>query len=621
MESTESAIPPEAGNSEAQDYRLITKANDEFDMGNYDECINILQQLEKLKGRDCKSHHNLAVAKFYKGKCKEYLGLLKTLEELELSESSRNVAASVTNITSPSPVHLYNKAVIYYHRHMYQTAIETISPIVNKMETYDASAIAMNGILMLRLLLATNQPQKAYRFLETVLRHLGINIATLATDECNVQESVPRLEEKTNKHLKLLSLLTHVVNRKIVLVPEDGSPEFAALKAHQYYIMKDFQMAAKQLKKINVDSYMDGIYNHELNALIANNMGVIHLRVRHYAIAANFFQNSINFDKHIASNLRNAELHHMSSAKSCEILYNLGIAMLHLRRPKEAFQCFLVPLKTYHSNPRLWFRIAEACIMEYEMKRSNDEKYKANSLTRSLFSNRIDYSESSQSAAVPEPTMPFAALSLRNALTLTRFYMTQLHTPPTPDDTLEDAECQDISWQKTKDNNFCNPSGPVTKDAFDTMLSSIYAAHSYVCLRLGDYVTALEMAEELLKMEHLSDAHKMLAHMYAGEAFIMMDNLTEARPHLEPTFISNLNTFDFETKDWQVKSLDAAQNVVRYNLAVAMTLQGDLEMARSLLNTCTHPIVAQKVFNLKKTQAAIMAAALQQQQQVATQRS
>ncbi|XP_013114394.2 CCR4-NOT transcription complex subunit 10 isoform X1 [Stomoxys calcitrans] len=612
MESSESA--QDTGSREAQD--LITKASDEFDIGNYDECINILQQLEKLKGRDCKSHHNQAVAKFYKGKCKDYWGLLKTLEELDVNESSRNIPT----ISALSPVPLYNKAVIYYHRHMYQTAMDTISPITEKIETYDANAIAMIGILMLRLLLATNQPQKAYRFLETILGHLGINIATLATDECNVQETVPRLEEKTNKHLKLLSLLTHVVNRKIVVVPEDGSPEFAALKAHQYYIMKDFQMAAKQLKKINVDSYMGGIYNHELNTLIANNMGVIHLRVRHYAIAANFFQNAINFDKHIASNLRNAELHDMSSAKSCEILYNLGIAMLHLRRPKEAFQCFLMPLKTYHSNPRLWFRIAEACIMEYEMKRSNDEKLKANSATRSLFSNRIDYSESSQSAAVPEPTMPFAALSLRNALTFTRFYMSQLHTSSSSDESAEGIENQESNWQRTRDNNFCNPSGPVTKESFDTMLSSIYAAHSYVCLRLGDYVTALEMAEELLKMENLSDAHKMLAHMYAGEAFIMMDNLSEARPHLEPTFVSNLNTFDFETKDWQVKSLDAAQNVVRYNLAVAMTLQGDLEMARSLLNTCTHPIVAQKVFNLKKTQGAIMAAALQKQQQTTTPR-
>lgn len=96
-------------------------------------------------------------------------------------------------------------------------------------------------------------------------------------------------------------------------------------------------------------------------------MGVIHLRVRHYAIAANFFQNAISFDKVIATNLRNAQLQHMSSAKTCEILYNLGISLLHLRRPTEAFQCFLVPLKTYHNNPRLWLRIAEACIMQHEI--------------------------------------------------------------------------------------------------------------------------------------------------------------------------------------------------------------------------------------------------------------
>ncbi|XP_019894548.2 CCR4-NOT transcription complex subunit 10 isoform X2 [Musca domestica] len=610
METSESVDISAA--SDAHDYRLLTKASDEFDLGNYDECIGILQQLENLKGKDCKIHHNQMVAKFYKGKCKDYMDLLKSLKELNSSETCKSLSSKTPNVAPSSPMPLYNMAVIYYHRHMYQTAIDTLKPVVDKIETYDSNIMAMVGVLMLRLLLATNQPRKAYFFLEEVLGHLSINITTMAADEGNIQESAPRLEEKFNKHLKLLSLLTHLVNRKIVQVPEDGSPEFATLKAHQYYIMKDFQMAAKQLKKINVDSYMGGIYNHELNTLIANNMGVIHLRVRHYAIAANFFQNAINFDKHIASNLRSAELHDMCSAKSCEILYNLGIAMLHLRRPKEAFQCFLVPLKTYHSNPRLWFRIAEACIMEYEM-RSIDEKSRIRTETRSLFSNRIDYSQSSQSAAVPEPTMPFAALSLRNALTLTRVYMAQLYTPSVSEEINETTDSQESSWQKTRDNNFCNPSGPVTRESFDTMLSSIYAAYSYVSLRLGDYVTALEMAEELLKMENLSDAHKMLAHMYAGEAFIMMDNLADARPHLEPTFVSDLNTFDFETKDWQVKSLDAAQNVVRYNLAVALTLQGELEMARSLLNTCTHPIVAQKVFNLKKTQAAIIASTMQQQ--------
>lgn len=95
-------------------------------------------------------------------------------------------------------------------------------------------------------------------------------------------------------------------------------------------------------------------------------MGVIHLRVRHYAIAAKFFQNALRFDQQLAANLRQSTLQTMGSASSCEIMYNLGIAMLHLRRPKEAFQCFLVPIKQYHNNPRLWHRMAEACIMEQE---------------------------------------------------------------------------------------------------------------------------------------------------------------------------------------------------------------------------------------------------------------
>lgn len=90
------------------------------------------------------------------------------------------------------------------------------------------------------------------------------------------------------------------------------------------------------------------------------------MRVRHYAIAAKFFQNALRFDQQLAANLRQSTLQTMSSASSCEIMYNLGIAMLHLRRPKEAFQCFLVPIKQYHNNPRLWHRMAEACIMEQE---------------------------------------------------------------------------------------------------------------------------------------------------------------------------------------------------------------------------------------------------------------
>ncbi|KAI8123180.1 CCR4-NOT transcription complex subunit 10 [Lucilia cuprina] len=440
---------------DGHDYVLITKASDEFDRGNYDSCIDILEQLEEFKNHDIKLEHNKSVAIFYNGNCRDYMSLLKYLQKLDTKEytSEKDIVLSPLSFFTT-----YNKAVIYYHRHMYKAALDVMEPLFNKINTYDENVLAMLGILELRLLLASNQPKKAYFFLEEFLHKLGINILHITSDDCNIQESLPRLDDNLGKGLKLMSLLTQVVNKKPVLVPEDVKKSFA------------------------------------------------------------------------------------------EKLYPINGG-------------------------------------------------------RNLLSNRVSYTENSQSSAVLEPTMEFAALSLRNALTLTQSFLTKL-------DVSQNDECisstlESHNWRTITDNNFCPPSRPVTKQTFCILLSSIYAAYSYVSLRLGDYVTALEMAEKLLKTESLSDAHKMLAHMYAGEAFIMMNKLSDARSHLELTSVSNLNIFDFETKDWQVKSVDAAQNIVRYNLAVAIFLQGDAEMARNLLNTCTHPIVSQKVSTFKKLQTSM----------------
>lgn len=96
-------------------------------------------------------------------------------------------------------------------------------------------------------------------------------------------------------------------------------------------------------------------------------MGLIHFHVRHYALAVRFFQHALQFDQRAIDNLgKNAPLHAVGATKQPEILYNLGIAMLHLQRPKEAFECFLVPLNYFHNNPKLWLRLAEACIMVHK---------------------------------------------------------------------------------------------------------------------------------------------------------------------------------------------------------------------------------------------------------------
>ncbi|KAH8236469.1 hypothetical protein KR026_002772 [Drosophila bipectinata] len=623
--------PTKSQSGEDENYILLCQAHEQFNNAEFDRCLEVLQELE-TRGESSGPvlRHNRAVVNYHKGGCTQHSALLKELEELTVDADVPGETSSGLTLkhgAAAATVARYNRAVIYYHRHMYATALEKLAPLVARLEALEKAMAALVATLQLQLLLATNQLNRAEAFLDYLQYKLNL-VASAPSSSPPTEETSPGSTSPPSTvaaspagasagtgasgssavegsssvlggSLQLLQLLTLVLNRKPVVIPEDGTPEYAALKAQQYYIMKDFQMAAKQLMRINNECTQAGTVTPQLSTCIANNMGVIHLRVRHYAIAAKFFQNALNFDQKLAQNLRQSTLQTMSSARSCEILYNLGVAMLHLRRPKEAFQCFLVPVKQFHSNPRLWLRMAEACIMEHETKLVEEERNSQAGTAAGSSSKPYD----PQSAGVPEPTLEFAALCLRSALTLTLHYKASFHITA---DSAEDGEAPEPkdptqeSWRQPQDNNFCNPSKPVSLESLENMLAAIYAAHSFVSLRLGDHVTALEMSDQLLACERLSDAHKLLGHMYAGEALMLMDKAPEARFHLDPAFVSTLNAFDLETRDWQLKSLDAAQNVVRYNLAVAMALQNDLPQAKSLLASLTHSLVSGKAMALRR---------------------
>lgn len=104
---------------------------------------------------------------------------------------------------------------------MHKAALDILEPLFHKIDSYDENILTMLGILELRLLLASNQPEKALFFLEVFLKKMGINILHLITDELNSQESIPRLDVNVSRSLKLMALLTQVVNKKLVVVPED----------------------------------------------------------------------------------------------------------------------------------------------------------------------------------------------------------------------------------------------------------------------------------------------------------------------------------------------------------------------------------------------------------------
>ena len=67
-----------------------------------------------------------------------------------------------------------------------------------------------------------------------------------------------------------------------------------------------------------------------------------------------------------------------------EILYNLGIQLLFSGRPVVAFDCLVEAVQIYHTNPRLWLRLAECCIVAFQLVSSMR-------LAFSLFSGHFTY--------------------------------------------------------------------------------------------------------------------------------------------------------------------------------------------------------------------------------------
>jgi CCR4-NOT transcription complex subunit 10 len=104
-------------------------------------------------------------------------------------------------------------------------------------------------------------------------------------------------------------------------------------------------------------------------------MGLIHYAVRHYALAVRFFQQALKYDAIATKDVSEMghPLYAVGATRRSDILYNLGIGLLYLQRPKEAFECLLITLNKHHNNARLWLRLAEACIMVHNQNLKDKE--------------------------------------------------------------------------------------------------------------------------------------------------------------------------------------------------------------------------------------------------------
>lgn len=116
----------------------------------------------------------------------------------------------------------------------------------------------------------------------------------------------------------------------------------------------------------------------------------------------------------------------------------------------------------------------------------------------------FNFSAEGQSYAVPVPTLEFASLCLKNAYLLL------------PTDTIISPvsllllPAHGPAGSQPPPTSGSAPSTPFSDNCIAVLKNAILAASAYVALCLGDYILALEYADNLLSQPKISGAHRYI---------------------------------------------------------------------------------------------------------------
>nr|CAH7758857.1 unnamed protein product [Callosobruchus chinensis] len=608
--------PPEVVSDQEKD--LAQNALAEFKKKNYAACLQCINKLEN-RSNDLRVTHNKAVVEFFKSDCKRTDQFQKNLSAicnqfLIQAEKLDDLDHSIIQ---------FNQAVLLYHQRQYTAAQRIMDKVCKFIEPMEESLAKQVSLLSIELQLCFREPEKALTLINYLENNLmyGGSIPLKSFDKSGKEKKVqlppPKpLSEEFEKKLLSYKLRCYIINHSLntalkevqILLKDKSNISALFMAANIEYLKGNFKEAMKILSSIPNDALRYTDCGESSTVMFYNNMGAIHHAIGKHNLACHYFQMALKEDIHLCqSNAKKGSdekpLHMLGGSKYHELMYNLGIALLHAHRPVQAFDCLIVAVRRYHRNSRLWMRLAECCIMVHKETNEADFEKQKNLildivgckdkqkviLTTNLSKDK-KYSTESQSYAVPVPSLEFASLCLRNALLLVPpssgsasppdpLFLIPGVTPPAPPPAPS-----------------ASPSNPLDSREVAQLRNAILVAGAYVTLCLGDYVITLEHAREVLSGEAVSDVHRLLAHLYAAEALVLMDRITEAIEHLNPENIRGLS-FDLPISEksekvriktnpptkWFPSSLTTAHVVMKYNMAVAKTIRGQLDQASAIL--------------------------------------
>ncbi|XP_006890681.1 PREDICTED: CCR4-NOT transcription complex subunit 10 isoform X2 [Elephantulus edwardii] len=626
-----------------QEKELSCSAFQAFSTGNYDTCLQHLACLQDINKDDYKILLNIAIAEFFKSNQTTTDNLRQTLNQLKNQVHSAVEEMDGLDDVENSMLY-YNQAVILYHLRQFTEAISVGEKLYQFIEPFEEKFAQAVCFLLVDLYILTYQAEKALHLLAVLEKMIsqgnsnknGKNETGNSTNKDGsnhkaesgalIEAAKSKIHQyKVRAYIQMKSLKACKREIKSVMNTAGNSAPSLFLKSNFEYLRGNYRKAVKLLNSSNIADHPGFMKTGEcLRCMFWNNLGCIHFAMSKHNLGIFYFKKALQENDSVCAQLSTGStdpskkfsgrpMCTLLSNKRYELLYNCGIQLLHVGRPLAAFECLIEAVQVYHANPRLWLRLAECCIAankgssEQETKGLPSKKGIVQSIVGQGYHRKIVLASQSiqntvyndgQSSAIPVASMEFAAICLRNALLLLP------------------EEQQDPKQENGSKSNNQLGGNTENNESSETCRCSILACSAYVALALGDNLMALSHADKLLQQPKLSGSLKFLGHLYAAEALISLDRISDAITHLNPENVTDVSLGISSNEQDQgsdkgeneamessgkrapqcyPSSVSSARTVMLFNLGSAYCLRSEYDKARKCLHQAASMIHPKEV--------------------------
>nr|XP_025046042.1 CCR4-NOT transcription complex subunit 10 isoform X3 [Pelodiscus sinensis] len=636
-----------------QEKELSSSALQAFIAGNYDACLQHLSCLQEINKDDYKIILNTAVAEFCKSNQTTTDNLRQTLNQLKNQVHSAVEEMDGLDDVENSMLY-YNQAIILYHLRQYTEAISVGEKLYQFIEPFEEKFAQAVCFLLVDLYLLTFQAEKALHLLSVLEKMIsqgnnnnknGKNneIGNNTSKELSNQRAESgALIEAAKSKIHQYKVRAYIQMKSLKACKREiKSVMNTAGNSNFEYLRGNYRKAVKLLNSSNVAEHPGFMKTGEcLRCMFWNNLGCIHFAMGKHNLGIFYFKKALQENDNACAQLGTGStdpgkkfsgrpMCTLLTNKRYELLYNCGIQLLHIGRPLAAFECLIEAVQVYHSNPRLWLRLAECCIAankgtsEQETKGLPSKKGIVQSIVGQGYHRKIVLASQSiqnvvyndgQSSAIPVASMEFAAICLRNALLL----LPEDQQEPKQENGSKTNTQLGGSTENNESSEACSskshegdkfipapPSSPLRKQELENLRCSILACSAYVALALGDNLMALNHADKLLQQPKLSGSLKFLGHLYAAEALISLDRISDAITHLNPENVTDvylgissneqdqgsdkgenevMESSGKQTPQCYPSSVTSARTMMLFNLGSAYCLRSEYDKARKCLH-------------------------------------